>query len=108
VEYVQSFEASFTTMFVVRYMKDCMTILLLLDELYDEWGDIFLMREQGKILDGFKKLPLKPQPIKKSTFNCLVGLKESHIQKLVNGLKCTKSPCTIILQVEETHIYSQW
>ncbi len=74
-------------MFAMRSMKECMTILLLSDEIYDEWGEILLMWEQGKILDGFKKLPLKPQPIKKSAFNCLVGLKDSRMQKLVNGLK---------------------
>jgi len=38
VEYVQSFEASFTTMFAMRSMKECMAILLLSNELYDEWG----------------------------------------------------------------------
>jgi hypothetical protein len=45
VEYVQSFEASLTTMFVVKSMKECMTILLLSDELYNEWGEILLMWE---------------------------------------------------------------
>jgi hypothetical protein len=45
MEYVQSFEASLTTMFAVRSMKECMTILLLSDELYDDWGKIFLMWE---------------------------------------------------------------
>jgi hypothetical protein len=50
-------------------------------------GKDFLDVGIGNILDGFKKLPFKPQPIEKPTFNRLVGLKESHMHKLVNDLK---------------------
>jgi len=43
--------------FVVKSMKECMTIFLLSNELYTEWGEILLMWEHEKILDGFGKLP---------------------------------------------------
>jgi hypothetical protein len=39
------------------------------------------------ILDRYIKLTSRPQLVKKSTFNCLVGLKETHMVKLVHGLK---------------------
>ncbi len=64
-----------------------MTILLLLDMLYNEWKDLLLLWEHGKTLDGYNKLPTRPQPIKKSTFNYLVGLKEIHMVKFAHGLK---------------------
>jgi hypothetical protein len=38
-------------------------------------------------LDEYDKLPTRPQLVKKSTFNCLVGLKETHMVKLTHGLK---------------------
>jgi len=66
---------------------ECMSILLILDLLYEEWKEILLLWKHGKILDRYDKLPLKPQPMGKSTFNCLMGLKESHMVKLTNGLK---------------------
>ncbi len=90
MEYLQSFEASITIVFVVKSVKECMTIFLLSNELYNEWGEILLMWEQGKILDGFGKLPLKPQLMEKFAFNCLVSLEESHMQKLMNNLKLQK------------------
>jgi hypothetical protein len=46
----------------------------------------FVIVEEGKILDGYKKLPSRPYLVGKSTFNCLVGLKESHMVKLTHGL----------------------
>jgi hypothetical protein len=39
MEYLQSFEASLSAVFVVRFMKECMKFFLLLDELYNEWGE---------------------------------------------------------------------
>lgn len=90
MEYLQSFEVSFRTVFAMKFVKECMTIFLLSNELYNEWGDILLMWEWGKILDGFKKLPLKPQPMGKSAFNFFVNLEEYHMQKLVNDLKSHK------------------
>jgi hypothetical protein len=48
------------------------------------------MWEHGMIGDGFGKLPLKPQTMGKFTFNYFVGLKESHMQKLMNDLKSHK------------------
>jgi hypothetical protein len=68
-------------------MKECMTILLFLDMFYNEWKYILLLWEQGKILNGYNKLPIRPQPIKKSAFNYLVGLKEIHMVKFAHGLK---------------------
>jgi len=79
MEYLQSFEASITTVFVVKSVKECMTIFLLSNELYNEWGGILLMWEHEKILDGFGKLPLKPQLMEKFAFNCFVSLEESHM-----------------------------
>jgi hypothetical protein len=76
IGFVQSFEASLTTMFVVRSVKECMSIMLLSNLLYEEWKVILLLWEQGKILDKYGKLPSRPQLVGKSTFNCLVGLKE--------------------------------
>jgi hypothetical protein len=35
----------------------------------------------------YNKLFARPQPVKKSAFNCLVGLKETHMVKLTHGLK---------------------
>jgi hypothetical protein len=84
---MQSFKASLTTMFVVRLAKEYMSILLLSNLIYEKWKDILLLWEQGKILDKYGKLLLKPQPVRKSVFNCLVGLKESHMEKLAYGLK---------------------
>jgi hypothetical protein len=55
-----------------------MSIFSLSNLLYEKWKDILLLWEQGKILDGYGKLNSKPQLVEKSTFNCLVGLKESH------------------------------
>jgi hypothetical protein len=64
-----------------------MSNLLLLDMLYKEWKEILLLWEHVKILDGYDKLPSRPQPVGKSTFNCLVGLQEIHMVKLTHGLK---------------------
>jgi hypothetical protein len=64
-----------------------MIILLFLDMLYNEWKEILLLSKHGKTLDGYNKLPTRPQPIKKSTFNYLVGLKEIHMVKFAHGLK---------------------
>jgi hypothetical protein len=36
---------------------------------------ILLLWKQGKTLDGYNKLPSRPQLIEKLAFNCLVGLK---------------------------------
>jgi hypothetical protein len=41
-------------------------------------------------MDGYGKLPSKPQHMGKLTFNCLVGLKEFHMVKLTHGLKAHK------------------
>jgi hypothetical protein len=49
-------------------------------------GD-FVVVGVGKILDGYGKLPSRPHLVGKSTFNCLVGVKESHMVKLAHGLK---------------------
>ncbi len=38
-------------------------------------------------MDNYENLPLRPQLMGKSTLNCLVGLKESHMVKLAHGLK---------------------
>ncbi len=38
-------------------------------------------------MDGYEKLPVRPQLVGKSAFHCLVGLKESHMVKLAHGLK---------------------
>jgi thymidine kinase len=38
-------------------------------------------------LDGYSKLLSRPQLVGKLTFNCLVGLKESHMVQFVHGLK---------------------
>jgi hypothetical protein len=46
-----------------------------------------LLWEKGMILDKYSKLPSRLQLVGKSTFNCLVGLKETHMVKLVHGLK---------------------
>jgi hypothetical protein len=43
--------------------------------------------ERGKILDKYDKLFSRPQLVGKLTFNYLMGLKESHMVKLVHGLK---------------------
>ncbi len=67
-----------------------MSILLLLDLLYEEWKEILLLWEQGKILDGCGKLPSRPQLVGKLAFNCFMGLKESHMVKLAHGLKVHK------------------
>jgi len=85
--FVQNFQASLTIMFAVRSVKECMSILLLSDLLYEEWKEILLLWEQGKILDKYGKLPSRPQLVGKSTFNYLVGLKEFHMVKLAHGLK---------------------
>ncbi len=67
-----------------------MSIFLLSNLFYEKWKDILLLWEQGKILDGYGKLNSKPQLVKKSTFNCVEGLKESHMVKLAHGLKVHK------------------
>jgi len=54
---------------------------------YSKFKWSLLLWEHGKILDGYKKLPSKPQYVKKSTFNHLVGLKETHMVKFMHGLK---------------------
>jgi hypothetical protein len=54
---------------------------------YKEWKNILLPWEHEKILDEYGKLPSRPQHVEKSTFNCLVGLKETHMVKLAHGLK---------------------
>ncbi len=38
------------------------------------------------ILDRYIKLTSRPQLVKKSTFNCLVGLKETHMVKLAHEI----------------------
>jgi hypothetical protein len=38
--FVQSFEASLTIMFAIRLIKECMSILLFSDMLYEEWKEI--------------------------------------------------------------------
>jgi hypothetical protein len=63
-----------------------MTILLLLNMLYDEWKQILLLWEQNKILDGYNKLHARLQLVEKSIFNCFVGLKEIYMVKLTHGL----------------------
>jgi len=77
-------------MFTVQLVKDCMSIFLLSNLFYEKWKDILLLWEQGKILDEYGKLNSKPQLVKKLTFNCLKGLKESHMVKLAHGLKAHK------------------
>jgi hypothetical protein len=52
--------------------------MLLSNIFYEKWKEILLLWDQGKILDGYGKLPSRPQPMGKSTFNCLVGLKGEH------------------------------
>jgi hypothetical protein len=42
---LQSFKASLTIMFAVWLVKECMSILLLLDMFYEEWKEILLMWE---------------------------------------------------------------
>jgi hypothetical protein len=74
-------------MFVVQVVKECMSILLLLDMLYKEWKEILILWEQGKVLDVYNKLPSRLQHVGKSAFNFLVGLKETHMVKLALGLK---------------------
>jgi hypothetical protein len=73
-------------MFVVQLVKECMSILLLLDMFYKEWKEILLLWEQGKILDGYCKLPSRPQHVGKSAFHFLVGLKETHMVKLAHEI----------------------
>ncbi len=75
---MQNFEASLTIVFAIWSIKECMIILLFLDMFYNEWK---------MILDKYNKLLARPQPIKKSNFNYLVGLKETHIVKFAHGLK---------------------
>jgi hypothetical protein len=87
IGFLESFEVSFTTMFTVRLVKEFMSIMLLSNIFYEKWKEILLLWEQGKILDGYGKLPSRPQPMGKSTFNRLVGLKEFHMVKFVHGLK---------------------
>ncbi len=57
---------SLTTMFIVWLVKECMSIPLLSDLLYEKWKEILLLWEQGKILDGYGKMFSKPQPMGKS------------------------------------------
>jgi hypothetical protein len=64
-----------------------MSTLLFSNLFYEEWKEILLLWEQGKILDKYDKLLSRPQPMGKLTFNFLAGLKESHMVKLVHGLK---------------------
>jgi len=87
IGFVQSFKASLTIVFAIQSIKECIIILLLLDMLYNEWKEILLLWGQGKILDGYGKLPSRPQPIGKSSFNCLLGLKETYMVKFTHGLK---------------------
>jgi hypothetical protein len=49
-------------------------------------GDFVVIRE-GEDFGQVWKLPSRPQLVGKSAFNCLVGLKESHMVKLLHGLK---------------------
>jgi hypothetical protein len=63
----------------MKSMKECMTIFLLSNKFYNEWGEILLMWEHEKILDGFGKLPPKPQPMGKFAFNFLICFEESHM-----------------------------
>jgi hypothetical protein len=58
--FVQSCEASLTIVFVVWLVKECMSIMLLLNLFYEKWKKILLLWEQGKILDGYGKLPSRP------------------------------------------------
>jgi hypothetical protein len=74
-------------MFVVQSVKECMSIPLFSDLLYEKWKEILLLGEWGKILDGYGKLPSRPQPMGKSTYNYLVGFKEFHMVKPMHGLK---------------------
>jgi hypothetical protein len=42
----------FTIVFIILSMKECMTILLLLDMFYNEWKEILVMWELGRIWMG--------------------------------------------------------
>jgi hypothetical protein len=44
-------------------MKEYMLILLLLNMFYEEWKEILLLWEQGKILNGYSKLPSRPHSL---------------------------------------------
>jgi hypothetical protein len=58
--------------------------------LNEDWKEILLLWEQGNFLDEYGKLPSRPQPVGKSAFNCLVGLKEFYMVKLAHGSKAHK------------------
>jgi hypothetical protein len=75
-----------------------MSIMLLSNLFYEEWKQILLLWKHGKILDEYGKLPSRPQLMGKSAFNCLVGLKEFHMVKLVHGLRAHEIFCEIGLQ----------
>ncbi len=61
--FLQNFEASLIIVFTVWSMKEYMLILLLLNMFYEEWKEILLLWEQGKILNGYSKLPSRPHSL---------------------------------------------
>ncbi len=64
-------------MFGVKSIKECLNILLLLDETYALWEKMLIKWGNGNILDGTSRLPIgKVVPIGKSAFSCLVNLCE--------------------------------
>jgi hypothetical protein len=70
-------------MFGVKSIKECFNIMLLLDKTYALWESVLKEWENGNILDGTHQLLAKRvTPIKKSTFNCLVGLCKSQMATL--------------------------
>ncbi len=84
---VVRFENILHFVFKVNSIKECLNILLLSDGAYALWEKVLWEWENGNILDEIGKLPTKKvAPIRKSTFNCLVGLHEFQMAMLAQGL----------------------
>jgi hypothetical protein len=68
----------------MKSIKECLNILLLLNETYALWEKVLFKWENANLLDKPRKLPtMKVAPIGKLAFNCLVGLCKSQMAVLV-------------------------
>lgn len=67
--------------------KECMSILLSLENVFQLWESVFVKWERCNILDESGNVPARLlKLIGKSPFGCLANLKEKQFKKLVKGL----------------------
>jgi hypothetical protein len=68
-------------------IKECMSILLSSNIVFQLWESVLLRWERCNILDGSGDIPARPpKPIGKLAFGCLANLKEKQFEKLARGL----------------------